>query len=355
MRNLSILLLIGMITMFVSCSGTGNKSRTPVSVITITNGEAPSTSGQDVKISVKVKTKGGDLESVHLYLDDSLIYKGTEQQFDYAIKTAGLPLGSHVLKIAVRNTGGAVGVNFATFDLLSDIAPELLIYRVVKTYPHSTDNFTQGLQIVNGVLYEGTGEYGKSKLFRMAFPSLKVLTSVKMADQYFGEGITVLKGKIYQITYKEQQGFVYNASTLERTGSFNYSNKEGWGLTNDGHYLIMSDGTEVLTYIDPATLKPVKHVCVCDNQQKVTQINELEYINGSVYANIWTTNTIIKIDPKTGKVLGRLMLDDLLASVNNTGKPIDVMNGIAYNPIGHSILITGKYWPKMFELKLTKL
>ncbi|MDP4204564.1 MAG: glutaminyl-peptide cyclotransferase [Bacteroidota bacterium] len=356
MRNLISLILLGTTFLFSSCIFSGEKgARVPVSRITVANGNSILTSGQNVQIAVKVKVKEGDLASVRLYVDDSLIYSGKEEQFQVTLKSANLCVGSHVIKSEAKDTQGGEGESYGNFDLLSDVAPELLTYKITKTLPHSTDNFTQGLQIVNGILYEGTGEYGKSGIFRMKFPSLQVITSRKMTKEYFGEGITVLKGKLYQITYKEQRGFVYDASTLAPLDSFTYENKEGWGLTNDGRYLIMSDGTEVLTFLDPATLKPVKRIGVADNMQKVTQINELEYINGSIYANIWTTNTIIKIDPKTGKVLGRIILDDLLASVNNSPKPIDVMNGIAYDPCSGCLLITGKYWPKMFELKLTKL
>ncbi len=230
-------------------------------------------------------------------------------------------------------------------------------YSLVNQYPHDPAAFTEGLEYINGFLYESTGQYGKSDLRKTDLKTGKVLLQQKMVKKYFGEGLTVLNGKIYQLTYKEATGFVYDLATLKQEKTFTFNTPEGWGMTNDGHSLIFDDGGNILHFMDPNTLKETKQVSVNDEYGPVTQLNELEYIKGYIYANRWQTDVIYKIDPTTGKVMG---VADLRSLRSAAGIPLpsgrentpEVMNGIAYDVATNRIFITGKNWPKIFEVKL---
>lgn len=231
--------------------------------------------------------------------------------------------------------------------------PSDLSYSVVSTYPHDTSYYTEGLQIYKGDLYESTGNYGESKLVKMDLNTGKPIKELSLDSLYFGEGLTVLNDTIYQMTYREKTGFVYdlNFKTIRR---FSYET-EGWGMTTDGKNLIMSDGSSNLYYREPSTFRTLKIVGVSDNNGPVAMVNELEYIDGFIYANVWNTNYIIKIDPANGHVLARL---DFSGILEKAGKPAPndekggVLNGIAYDPATKNLLITGKLWPLIFEVKL---
>jgi glutamine cyclotransferase len=201
-------------------------------------------------------------------------------------------------------------------------------------------------------LYEGTGEYGTSGLFKKRFETGETDKKVMLADKYFGEGITILNDKIYQLTYKHQKGFVYQLSDFALIDTFTFRSPEGWGLTNDGTNLIMSDGTHVLTWINPVDYTVVKTVQVANNRGLVNNLNELEYIDGTIYANIYTTDIIVQIDPETGKVISEINLAGILNMYKNAGDKVDYLNGIAFNKTTGKLFVTGKYWPKMFEIKL---
>lgn len=236
--------------------------------------------------------------------------------------------------------------------------PKAISYTLVAAYPHDTKAFTEGLEYIDGHIYESTGKYGESDIRQVDLQTGKILRQQKLEAKYFGEGITILNGKIYQLTYQEKTGFVYDLKTMKLLQTFSFTNSEGWGMTNDGTNLIYSDGTSMLYYLDPVTLKEVKHIEVNDQYGPVLYINELEYINGYVYANQWRTDTIYKIDPKTGHVIGVIDMKNFRAQVGIPEPAIgdetapEVMNGIAYDVTGNRIFITGKNWPKLFEVKL---
>lgn len=230
-------------------------------------------------------------------------------------------------------------------------------YTLLKQYPHRTDAYTQGLQYVDGYMYECTGHYGQSHIYKYELETGKVLMEYKLDDKYFGEGLTVMGDKVYVITWREQTGLVFNKETFKPLGTFPLETTEGWGLTNDSTYLIYSDGSPYLYFLDPATYKQVKRVEVRDQYGSVGNINELEYINGYIYANQYETEFILKIDPATGNVLGQADLRNLRAQAgipprsHSEDKP-EVLNGIAYDKPGNRIFITGKNWPKILEIKL---
>jgi len=237
------------------------------------------------------------------------------------------------------------------------LVPSIMSYDIVNTYPHDPAAFTEGLEVVDSTLYESTGEYGTSDIRISQLFSNKVQHKVPLESRYFGEGLTLLNGKLYQLTYKEQKGFVYDAKSLKLLQTFATNTPEAWGMTNDGTHLIYDDGTATLHYLDPTTFKEVKRLTVTDEHGPVDFVNELEMIKGYIYANVWQTDYIIKIDTATGKVVARANLADLRQRTgipplsNQKGAP-ELLNGIAYNSKTNKIYITGKFWPKLFEIKL---
>jgi glutaminyl-peptide cyclotransferase len=223
-------------------------------------------------------------------------------------------------------------------------------YRIVKVYPHDPAAFTQGLVYDRGVLYEGTGLEGQSSLRQVELETGKVLREYKLPGQYFGEGIALFGDNIYQLTYQSHIGFVYKKSDFTLLHDFTY-NTEGWGLTQDGKRLIMSDGTSSLYFLDPQSLKAAGSLSVSDKGAPVAKINELEYIKGSLYANIWDTSRIAIINLADGRVTGWVDLSGLLQTRKYSGR-VDVLNGIAYDSQGDRLFVTGKWWPYLFEIKL---
>lgn len=232
---------------------------------------------------------------------------------------------------------------------------KLLSFNKINEFPHDTSSFTEGLVFYKGELYESTGapeELPNTKsLFGIVNLKTGNIEKSKEIDKkkYFGEGITILKGNLYQLTYKNKTGFVYDTKSFKFLGSFKYKNEEGWGLTNDSTNLIMSDGTNRITFLNPKNFEIVKELYVNDNNSKVENINELEYVNGFIYANIYTTNTIVKINSTSGKVIQKIDLTYLYQQALNKNPNSLEMNGIAYNPNSRKFYLTGKMWPYIFE------
>lgn len=225
-------------------------------------------------------------------------------------------------------------------------------YQIVKVRPHDPDAFTQGLEIRDGKFYESTGEVGHSSVRLVDLETGDVQKKVEVPPPYFAEGLTSLKGKLYQLTWQQQVGFTYDPQSLEKNGQFNYQG-EGWGLTNDGRSLILSNGTNRIKFIDPDTFQVTKTISVVDGTQPVDQLNELEYINGELYANVWHADRIAIINPETGRVKAWLDLRGLL-SPGDVRDEEAVLNGIAYDAASDRLFITGKLWPKIFEIKIKK-
>lgn len=223
-----------------------------------------------------------------------------------------------------------------------------LEYEILNTYNHDPEAFTQGLEIHNNYLFEGTGLYGKSSLRKVEIQSGKVLKKINLNKKYFGEGITILNNKIYQLSWKEETAFVYDLN-FSLQNKFKYQG-EGWGLTNDGQQLIMSNGSEYIYFRDPDTFQINKIIKVEVNNQSLKNINELEYLNGFIYANIWQKDYIVKIDAENGVVKAYLDLRNILDEKYKNN--VDVLNGIAYDSQNKSFLLTGKLWPKIYRIKL---
>jgi glutamine cyclotransferase len=243
----------------------------------------------------------------------------------------------------------AVIVLFLLFSGNPD-TPATWTYKVVKSFPHDPKAFTQGLVFENGFLYEGTGLNGQSELRKVELETGKVRQSYKLPDECFGEGITIYGDRIIQLTYLSRVGFVYEKKTFDLLDEFNYQT-EGWGLTHDSKYLIMSDGTPMLYFLDPETFAQDHKIMVLDQDSPVWGLNELEYVDGQIFANVWPTERIVRIEPQTGRVVGWIDIEGILKPQDQTG-PVDVLNGIAYDSVGHRLFVTGKFYPKLYEIKL---
>jgi glutaminyl-peptide cyclotransferase len=235
-------------------------------------------------------------------------------------------------------------------------AVKSLSYTVIRKYPHDVKAFTEGLLFHNGKLLESTGSPDnvpgtRSVLGIVDLASGKIDEKVELDTMYFGEGIGVVGDKLFQVTWRNQKGFIYNVKTFKQTGQFSYANREGWGLTSDGKSLIMSDGTYNLTWFEPAALSVEKTVAVTKGGYAVDALNELEWIDGFIYANVWLTNRIVKIDPATGVVVAEADLTDLFNQATRDNIRVGEMNGIAHNPSTGQVLVTGKLWPWIYEIK----
>jgi glutaminyl-peptide cyclotransferase len=269
-----------------------------------------------------------------------------------------IAIGGMLLTMACNNSGQKAAENTSSqSDTTAANIPTAISYDIVNEYPHDPTAFTEGLEFKDGILYESTGNYGRSDIRKTDLKTGKVLLSHKMDSRYFGEGLTLLNGKLYQLTYREGKGFVYDPATLKEEQTFTFNTDEGWGMTNNGTYLIFDDGTNILHYINPSTFKEVKKLAITDEHGPVNEINELELIHGYFYANQWKVDCILKIDTATGHVVGRADLSSLrqragIPQLSNDPHAPEVLNGIAYDSGTNRIFITGKNWPKLLEIKL---
>jgi glutamine cyclotransferase len=225
-------------------------------------------------------------------------------------------------------------------------------YEVVNSWPHLTTHFTQGLVYYDGHLYESTGQYGSSTLCRLDLKTGKVQKKVDVEREYFAEGMTILGDKIYQLTWQAHKGFVYNLKKFDRLAEFSYEG-EGWGLTNDAHALILSDGTNKIRFIDPQSFRVLRSIEVYDHGQPLTELNELEYIKGEIYANIWHSEKVVRIDPVSGKILAWIDLAGLRRPEDGADSD-NVLNGIAYDEKNDRLFVTGKRWSKLYEIRLVR-
>ena len=238
-------------------------------------------------------------------------------------------------------------------EILAQNTIPVFTYKIIKTYPHDVTSYTEGLLMHDGYLFEGTGRYDQSSLLKIDIKTGMAMRRHKLGPRYFGEGITIFQDHIFQLTYKSNIGFIYNKDSFSLEQIFHYPT-QGWGLTTDGNELIMSDGSAALIFLDPKTLRQKKYITVSDGKSEVGFLNELEYINGEVFANVWKTNLIARISPKTGKVTGWIDLTGINPDPEKLKYPY-VLNGIAYNNKNGHLLITGKCWPDLFEIELVPM
>ncbi|WP_114939950.1 glutaminyl-peptide cyclotransferase [Mucilaginibacter endophyticus] len=306
------------------------------------------------KIDIKVHAPAGSKVDSVVYLLDSAKIASSKDTSGISLKTDTIGLGIRMITAKVYEAGKSNEVT-TNILLLAAKAPARYTYKVEKVFPHDTAAYTEGLQYVDGVLYESIGDYEHSAIRKVDLNTGKVLQETKLDKKYFGEGIAVVGDKVVQLTYKEKVGFVYDKNTLKLLNNFtNNVGPEGWGMCFDGNKLYMDDSTNRLWFLDKNNYRPIGHVDVCDDKQQIDSINELEYINGKIYANVYQTDSILVINPKTGAVE---QIVDMKEIYPVASRPQDrdwtnnVLNGIAWDAKGQRLFVTGKKWPHLYQVK----
>ena len=305
---------------------------------------------------VRVILEAGDNDklpdSVTVAFDGRQVASLKGAPWEYTISPSlTVTTGRKSLKVTAFR-GGKSQVPLTRFLVfLSDVVPRRYGYRVVHTYPHDVEAFTQGLVYDKGVLYEGTGQKTGSSLREVELQTGRVIRQHNLDASLFGEGIALYRDRIYQVTWENKLGFIYDKATFNVINKIYYST-QGWGLTTIDDRIVMSDGSNVIAYYEPEMFTMVSRIEVYDNEKKVDSLNELEYINGEIWANIWMSDLIARIDPASGKVLGYINLEGILPEADRTPET-DVLNGIAWDGEGKRIFVTGKKWPKLFEIRIT--
>ncbi|HTG66305.1 MAG TPA: glutaminyl-peptide cyclotransferase [Flavobacterium sp.] len=354
-HNLLSFILLG--TLLSNCGDTKNRENT------IFNFDSSKISAQyqpqeTVDLNI-LNPKSKAVDSIVYYVNDVKVktVKGLEK---LAFELKDQKLGYQNIKALVYFEGENAETT-ARIEVVSNVTPKLLKYKIVNTYPHDINSFTEGLEFYKDTLHESTGsgttasgDTYKSFLRKYDYKTGKVFKQIDLEkDKYFGEGITVINNKIYQITYKEKTGFIYNADTWKLEKTFTYTKDiEGWGMTNDGKYIYQSDGTEKIWKMNPENQQMIDYINVYAGSSKIKAVNELELIDGKFYANIWQKDAIAIINPANGAVEGIIDLSKLRKQLKSA--TAEVLNGIAYNPKNKTIFVTGKNWDKMFEITVSE-
>jgi glutamine cyclotransferase len=341
MNTIKHLTIIFLGSFFLSCGSNSAQKKNDISIKTNAEGHAIMF---DKALELGISNpKNHEISSVEFKVDG----KPVSEQVD--LNT--FKLGDHLIE-ATLNLGGDTETISQNITILNNQTPKVYSYKIINEYPHDITSYTQGLEFYNGELYESTGQFNESKLRKVDYKTGEVLKNINLADEFFGEGLTVLNNNIYQLTWKSGTGFVYNVDTFEKTGSFKYGNsKEGWGICNDGKLLYKSDGTEKIWTLNPETLTEESYIQAYHNKGKVVELNELEWVNGKIYANRYNKNGVAIINPENGAVEGVIDFTPLREKVTQHPK-LDVLNGIAYNPETKTFFITGKRWDKLFEVEI---
>lgn len=302
-----------------------------------------------VAVSIKNK-KGKTIDNVSYSIDGKKLQIQNDK-----LSLDVTRLGLKELKAVIEYEGNTAEIT-KKIKILSGTAPEIYTYEIVNEYPHDLKAFTQGLEFYNDTLYESTGSGGNAKSFirKLDFKTGKKLQQKDLAKNYFGEGITILNDKLYQLTWQSRMGFVYRLQDFKELNSFQYgASKEGWGLCNDGKMIYKSDGTEKIWLLDPETLTEVSYIETVTNKSIFNKANELEYVDGKIYANVWQKESMMIIDAESGAIVGVINMAGLKNKVKKHAN-LDVLNGVAYNPKRGTFFVTGKNWDKLFEIKIMK-
>ena len=289
------------------------------------------------------------------YLIDGNEFAKANNKDSVILNTENLSLGYRVIT-AIVNSNGKSDTVTSNIILKTDQAPQKLGYKIINTFPHDTSSYTQGLSFVDGKLLESTGRKGLSVVKYTTLTTGKTLTKTDLAAEYFGEGSVKIGNKVIVLTWQEMVGLVYDATTLKKIGSFPYQNsREGWCLTYNGTQLLKSDGTNRIWYLNPQNYAEERYIEVYDHNGAVNELNELEYINGKIFANIYGSTKMVVIDPKTGAVTAEVDLKDLVPKNyfnSDDERQNNVLNGIAWDPINDRLFVTGKKWPNLYEIKI---
>ena len=338
-KFLSIIILS---ILFISCGSNSETKKTSFTLKT----DAPKntiTLGESIKLSIN-NPKNYTINSVSYTING----KSVNESF---VVTSKLGVQNILATVNYNDTQEIVETSIT---ILNNITPKVYSFKILNEYPHDITSYTQGLEFYNGELYESTGQRGESKLRKVNYKTGEVLKNINLANEYFGEGLTILNNKIYQLTWESGTGFIYNLENFEKEGSFKYGkSKQGWGICNDKNMLYKSDGTNKIWTLNSKTLIEDEYIQVFTNKGRIDNINELEWINGKIYANRYQKNGVAIINPENGGVEGVVDFTPLKNKVTQHPK-LDVLNGIAYNPETNTIFVTGKRWDKLFEIEIVE-
>ncbi|MDO1511220.1 glutaminyl-peptide cyclotransferase [Maribacter confluentis] len=350
MRIVKIICIILIPSLYMAC-GSGNQKASNLFEITIDKNVKKITQFDEIGVTIKNK-KNKDINQVTYSIDGKDV-----PLTNNTIKIDVSTLGNKTLTAKINFEGETVIIN-KNIKVFSAKAPEIYTYNIIKEYPHDTGAYTQGLEFFNDTLYESTGKNGKSFLRKLDFSTGKVYEQINLDDSYFGEGITILNDKIYQLTWKSGLGFIYDLHTFKKLDNFQYGkSREGWGLANDGNKIFKSDGTEKIWFINPNTMTEDGYIETVTNSSIVNSANELEFVDGKLYANVYQKPSVMIIDSNSGAIEGVINfsgLSDLITKSADWDKVNNVLNGIAYHPERKTFFVTGKFWDKMFEVKIQK-
>lgn len=339
--------IFGFLLFFLGCGGENDPSK--LFSIQLENNNVQ----QYQKVGVAIKNKKDvEISSVKYFMDGQELPL-ENNQLTMNAKT----LGNKTLVAQIEIEGQTVEIK-EDFRLLAAKAPEIYTYEIVNTYPHDPKAYTQGLEFHNGTLYESTGKKGASTVRKVDFETGEVIQNIDLDNTVFGEGITLLNDKLYQLTWQSGLGYVYNASNLEKIRNFSYGkSREGWGLCNDGKKLFKSDGTEKIWFLDPESLEEVGHIETATNKSIFNKANELEYVNGKIYANVYQKESMMIIDAASGAIEGVINFGGLKSKIQkgpNWDDTNSVLNGVAYHKDRGTFFVTGKNWDKLFEVNILK-
>ena len=348
MKVYNFLFLIALSTFNLSCGSDSEDSDSSYTLEIVEN-KKEFKLGESVQAQVK-----GEKDSVIYFLGEQRLAKTVgEESLDYTFNDE--KLGKWNLSAHIYNDGASKEIQ-QEITIFNDIAPVTYSYEIINKYPHATDAYTQGLEFYNNELYESTGHYGSSSLRKVDLQTGEVLKKIDISSDFFAEGITILNDKIYLLTWKEGKGFIYDVDTFEKTGEFQYDqSQQGWGLANNGSTIYKSDGTEKIWFLDPETLAEEDFIQTVTHRTVATQLNELEWVEGKIYANTYQKDGVAIINPENGAIEGIINFSGLRDQLGNTDDldPVnDVLNGIAYNKETGKLYVTGKDWDTIFEVKI---
>lgn len=347
MSNYKFLIIIIINILFVSC---GSNSKSTINDFSITSNASFNKNAHVYSIK-KNKTLELKIKNSKNHIIDSIIYHYNNTKSNASISLTNSKLGLQEVSATVYFNGISQKLN-QTIQVLNDESPKIYKFEIVNEYPHDITSFTQGLEFFNGELYEGTGKRGESKLRKVDYKTGEILNNIDLENKYFGEGITILNNKIYQLTWQGSKGFVYDVESFEKIKDFNYNqSKEGWGICNDGNTIYKSDGTDKIWTLDSETLEEIEFIQTYTNKGKIVGINELEWVNGKIFANRFQLDGVAIINPINGAIEGVIDFRSLKKKVTQHNG-LDVLNGLAWNPDTKTLFVTGKRWDKLFEVRI---
>jgi len=347
MSKFNLLLLFTLNFLFFSCGSNNSNKKSDFSLKIIEN-KSEFKLNEDLTASIN-NSKNKRIDSVAFYFGNKYLKSSTNGDFNLNLQN--VLLGNQPLKAIIYSEESTDTLS-KNLKILNTETPKVYTYEITNSFPHDITSYTQGLEFHGDTLYESIGQYGSSKLRKLDLESGEVLQEIKLDDQYFAEGLTILRNKLFLLTWQEGEGFIYNLNNFEKTGTFGYNqSKEGWGLCNNGEKIFKSDGTEKIWILDPQTLTEQSYIQPTHHKSISTKLNELEWVDGKIYANTYQKDGVAIINPANGAIEGLINFSGLRDQVTQHDK-LDVLNGIAYNPETDKLYVTGKNWDKIFEVKI---